>query len=313
MSRSEALAVVGSVLRAGGLTMFTSAAVILGILVLAYNGELVLLKGGTLNNTQWLPFASTLIGVSLYAMSTAMTYRDKWQLRYLPDYWYRAAQAVVYLYIILAIMGQTGLGVTPDAAPQPSPGPSATAPVQNPPVDAPPPASTVVPASLAPTPPTQTPEPEKDPPKPPSSPDFSHWPPNLIGLMVGLFILHVEKAMEGFGQRFEEALTALLGRSLTARTTREKQIERLRDEQRFVEIQRQAELLASQLRSPGAREAIQRRLAAVAEIVRTGSSEELRGEVEKLSWEFEQIKVALREDSQTVAEILGGARRSKKG
>jgi len=262
MSRQEMLAVTGSVLKAGGVTLWASTAVTLGILALAYQEQLLLLKKG---QSQWLPFASALIGVSLYFMSTAKTYRDNWQLRYLPDYCYRAAQAVVYVYIVLAIMGQEGWGL-------------ADGPPQVPPI-----------------------------------PDFSHWPPNLIGLVVGLFILHVEKAVEGFGQRFEEALTAVLGRSLTARTSREKQIARLRDEQTFSEIERQAELLASQLRSPGAREAIQRRLATVGALVRTGSPEELRQEVEKLSWEFEQIKVALREDSQTVAEILGGARRLRRG
>jgi len=36
--------------------------------------------------------------------------------------------------------------------------------------------------------------------------EFAAWPPNLVGLLVGLFIEQVETAMQGVGRRFEAAI-----------------------------------------------------------------------------------------------------------
>jgi hypothetical protein len=291
--------------------MLSSILIVGAILWFSYNGTLLLLDKG---KDQWLPFASALIGVSLYSMSTAKTFRNGWDLRYLPDYCYRVAQSVVYLYIILAIMGQLGWGVQPEAPQAERDAGSAETKRSE---VTPKPASDAAPdpslsTATSPPPPTtmSSPPPQNGENRSPQQqasgvPDFTRWPPNLIGLLVGLFILHVEKAMEGFGQRFEEALTAVLGRSLLAKTTRERQIAQIRDEQKFLDIQRQSELIASQVRDPRIREAIQQRLDAVKEKLRDCNPDAANDEVEKLTWDFEHLKVALREEAMTLAEVLG--------
>jgi hypothetical protein len=46
-----------------------------------------------------------------------------------------------------------------------------------------------------------------------STPVVQRVPPNIIGFMVGLYIVRVERAVEGFGDKFEETITTLLPRA----------------------------------------------------------------------------------------------------
>lgn len=321
--RSEAPDQEMSVLKAGGYPLWTALGIVFGTLVLASQG--FGLNGGA---NPLLPFLATLVGVSLYMMGATKSYKEKFRYRYLPDYCYRIAQSVVYTYAVLAIMAQSNLGVTrtdhstdtpASSAPSPNPVAPETASPEGPPSTLP-----------APTAPPQSPGPTSTPsattsasPTDEASPsgsgsasgkeestvkDFSRWPPNLIGLLIGLFILHVEKAMEGFGERFGEALTAILGRSLEGKTPREKQMDRIRDEKKLEEIRQQAELIASQAPGRAVLEGFQKRLADVTDTVREGEPNAIHDDVVKLAWEFEQLKVALREETSTVAEILGHAK-----
>jgi hypothetical protein len=216
------------------------------MLTLAVSGKLPSLKG----QDQWVPFVSAVVGVILYVMSSAKTRKERFEFRYVPDYCFRAAQAVVYLYVILAILEQTRGQ-------------------QN-------------------------------------GYDFTSWPPVLIGLLVGMFILHVEKAMEGLGQRFEEVLAGLLPRSLASPTSRDKQLEKLRVEQKYREIKTQFEGMASQIPDPALVEQFQGRLSSIARAIREGDDAGTREEVDQLAPQFEQLKIGLREEAMTVAEILGG-------
>jgi hypothetical protein len=197
-------------------------------------------------SSQWTPFIFTIIGVTLYIMMSAKQRRERFDLKYLPDYCFRYAQAVIYLYVIMSIIAQTK---------------------------------------------TET-------------YDFESWPPNLIGLFVGMFILHVEKAMEGLGQRFEEALAAILPRALTAKTSREKQLEKMRSEQKFKEIKFQSEMLASQIDDPGLKDNWQARLARVEATIRDGDREGIEDAVHGLAWDYESLKRSVREETATVDEIL---------
>jgi hypothetical protein len=226
----------------GRATIGISAVIVVGVFVLAAADRLVLLQGAT---SPWTPFAAALIGVSLYVMASVRKRRDRFDAKFLPDYAFRAAQAIVYVYVILAI------GVQSDK-------------VTN----------------------------------------LSAWPPNVIGLFVGMFILHVEKAMEGLGQRFEEVLTGLLPRSLAAQTSREKQTAQLSAEMKFRDIQKQSELLASQMRSSSLYSALQTRLKEVEGTIRDGDPDAIQDAVSALAGVFERIKVDQRVEARTVEEVL---------
>lgn len=232
-------------------TITASAVIVVAVVGFAVLERLPTLQG---SKDQWTPFVFALIGVALYVMSSAKSRRERFDVRYVPDYCYRAAQAVVYLYLIMAIIAQAG---------------------------------------------------------PTEGYEFTNWPPNLIGLMVGMFILHVEKAVEGLGQRFEEVLAGFLPRSLVAKTSREKQLEQLRSEQKFQSIKAQSELLASQIRDPALRAEVPKRLAEAERAIRDGDLDSIEDAVNSLAWDYEQLKVGLREEEMTLAEVLSLARRGR--
>lgn len=308
-----------SFMQAAGVPLWIAVVVVLGTMALAWNGmglDDEYSTGFALDRL--MPFLATLVGVSLYMMGVTKTHKERFDYRYLPDYCYRIAQSVVYTYVVLAIMAQVDVGVVADTAPHAEQS-SVTATPSPTPTPTPTPTATTLGATSTPTPSpsttptvTQSPAPTtsetdsgSDTTNPKTDKDFSRWPPVLVGLMIGLFILHVEKAMEGFGERFGEALSALLGRSLEGRTPREKQMDRIRDEKKLEEIRQQAELMASQAPGRAVLVGFQKRIAEVTGICRDGEANAIHDAVTKLAWEFEQIKVALREETTTVAEILG--------
>ncbi len=234
---------------AGKVTVFLSLLVVGAVFWFAARDSLPVLAG----QEEWLPFLSALVGVTLYVMSEARTRRDRFEAKFIPDYFYRMAQAMVYLYVILSVY-----------------------------------------TSLQ----DQT-------------YDLTRWGPNVTGLLVGMFILHVEKAMEGFGQRFEEVLAGVLPRSLTAKTSREKQMDLLRADHKFQDIQSQAATLSALVPDPGIRAKLLERLSKVKSRIEEGKETDLKGiqdEVEALAWEFEQLKIAARHEEVTMSELLAKLR-----
>lgn len=227
-------------------TIILSVIIILSTLVLAIFGKLPIL--GDADN-QWIPFVFTLMGVAIYIMTSARIHRENFELRYLPDYFFRGAQAVIYLYVIMSIIAQSS-------------------------------------------------EQEN------AAYNFKNWKPNLVGLLVGMFIPHVEKAMEGLGQRFEEILAGILPRSLTAKTSREKQLDQLRLEQKFQDIKMQSEGLISQMRDPGLSSTLMERLQDVTKTIKDGDMDIVQEKVSQLSWDFEKIKQSMREEELTVQDVI---------
>lgn len=59
-------------------------------------------------------------------------------------------------------------------------------------------------------------------------PSVNQVPPLIIGFLVGLFVTRVERAMEGLGDKFEEALTAILPRATQYVSAEEKKRQQLR-------------------------------------------------------------------------------------
>jgi hypothetical protein len=201
---------------------------------------------------QLVPFVSALVGVSFYVLHNVRKRRDRFDLYYAPDYAFRAAQAVVYLYAILAIFDY--LRYAPGTRPEG---------------------------------------------------ELLRWPPNLIGLFVGMYILHVERAMEGLGYRFEEVLTAILGRSLALPTRREKDIALVQAEGRFRDIRQQAELMAAEAGPPALAEGFKERFRRVSDAIAERDHDAAVKEVAELSLDFEMTKQAVRREALTVRKVLG--------
>lgn len=250
-SRLETPQGIGEIDQAGWATIVVALVIVAAAFVLASLGKLPMLgEDGARAQAQALPLVFAVVGVLLYVMASAKTRRSRFDLKYLPDYCFRAAQAVVYLYVIMAITAQS----------------------------------------------TDLQQ------------GFASWPPNLVGLLVGMFILHVEKAMEGLGQRFEELLAALLPRALTARTARDKQLVQLDAKRKYDEMRTQSELLSTQIDDPAMKAGLQQRLTEVGQVIRDGDVDGMQEAVNALAWEFEEMKRALREEHLTVGEILAAGR-----
>jgi hypothetical protein len=220
------------------------ALVVVGLLLAGFNK-----LPGIPPEGQGVPFISTLVGVTFYILYNVRKRRDRFDLKYVPDYTFRAAQAVVYLYAILAMFDFLRSRDEKDALLQ--------------------------------------------------------WPPNLIGLFVGMYILHVERAMEGLGYRFEEVLTSVLGRSLSLPTRREKDIQLVQAEGRFREIQKQAELMAAEGGAPALVEGFKERFRQVSDAIDERDHDATVKEVTELALDFERTKQELRREARTVSRVLG--------
>jgi hypothetical protein len=76
-------------------------------------------------------------------------------------------------------------------------------------------------------------------------------------------------------------------------------------EMKFRDIQKQSELLASQMRSSKLYAAFQDRLSEVERIIRDGDADSIQDAVNALAGVFERIKVDQRVEARTVEEIIG--------
>ncbi len=80
-----------------------SLAIVATIVALAVAAELPALSD---SRHQWTPFVFTYLGVTLYMLQKAKRHRAEFDARYLPDYCYRAAQAAVYLYVVMTLIAR---------------------------------------------------------------------------------------------------------------------------------------------------------------------------------------------------------------
>lgn len=219
--------------------------VVLGLLLAWFNQLPGLPRDG-----QVVPLISSLVGVTFYLLYNVRKRRGRFDLAYLPDYLFRAAQAVVYVYAILAMFDY--LRSEGEAAGQ----------------------------------------------------ALLRWPPNLIGLFVGMYILHVERAMESLGYRFEEALTGVLGRSLSLATRREKDIQFVQAEGRLREMQKQAELMAAETGPSALVEGLKQRFRQASDAIAERDDDSAVKEIAELSLDFERTKRELRREARTVSRVL---------
>jgi hypothetical protein len=131
-------------------------------------------------------------------------------------------------------------------------------------------------------------------------------PPNIIGFLVGLFILRVEKAMEGFGVKLEEILMSILPRSLAAVSAEEKRRQHLRTYYRLDEITQQYEAIRAEIDDPGAKERFDLELDRAREAVDGDDPDKARREVQAAARGLDEMKRASKEVLVPLSDLIGG-------
>lgn len=129
--------------------------------------------------------------------------------------------------------------------------------------------------------------------------------PNILGFLVGLFILRVERAMDGLGEKFEELLFAILPRAAGYRLVEERRRSQVRATYRLADIDAQWETLRGQISDQGAKDTFDEALR-IANSVASGSDPDTAREaIQELSRVFEDVKATAGDVVIPVEELLG--------
>ena len=139
--------------------------------------------------------------------------------------------------------------------------------------------------------------------------DFS---PNILGFLVGLFILRVERAMEGLGDKFEEALTAVLPRATQYVSAEERRRRQLKMVYKVDDITTQYDVLRGQLADRAARDKFDRLLDEAQSAVVGEDPEKLKASIDRLTREFDDIKKSASEILVPLEDLLGQTGKEKK-
>lgn len=121
--------------------------------------------------------------------------------------------------------------------------------------------------------------------------------PHLLGFLVGLYIIRMERVMASFGERLEDILSTALPQSLDYEPPGARARRRLRTTVKLDDVVTQWEALRPQVDHPGARERIDELIAEVQKAGRAGEQEKAQALASQLFGYFEEIK-------RTAGEVL---------
>ena len=128
--------------------------------------------------------------------------------------------------------------------------------------------------------------------------------PNILGFLVGLFILRVERAMEGLGDKFEEALTAILPRATQYVSAEERRRQQLKMVYKVDDIATQYDVLRSQLDDRAARDRFDQVLDEAQGAVGGEDPEKTKAAINKLIREFDDVKKSAGEVLVPIEDLL---------
>lgn len=137
-----------------------------------------------------------------------------------------------------------------------------------------------------------------------SSVQSTEVPPNIIGFLVGFFILRVERAMESLGEKFEEALMSILPRSVTYMTVQERRRQALRNTYRLEDVMTQYQALRPMIENEAVRQDLDKKLARATEAAAGEDPQESDKWIGTLVREFEDVKQGLNESIVPLDELL---------
>ena len=121
--------------------------------------------------------------------------------------------------------------------------------------------------------------------------DSTSLPPNILGLLVGIFILRVERSIEAMGEKFEEVLNTVLpgAISLSGPQKRETQAKAASDVR---DLEAQWHLLRSRVPDLGARDKINASLEAARKVTEGRDSGKARTAATELSRLFDDVRAS---------------------
>ena len=130
------------------------------------------------------------------------------------------------------------------------------------------------------------------------------FPPNIIGFLVGFFILRVERAMEGLGDKFEEARSAILPRAMMHVSAEEKRRQQVKLVYKVDDIATQYDVLRSQLDDRAARDHFDKTLDDAQKALTGEDPEQLKKTVNQLFREFDDVKKSAGEVLVPIEDLL---------
>lgn len=129
--------------------------------------------------------------------------------------------------------------------------------------------------------------------------------PNALGFLVGLFILRVERAMDGLGDKFEELLFAILPRAARYTVVEERKRAQLRAGCRLGEIATQWDVIRTQIGDEGAKAMFDAELGGALEEASGADPEKARVAANRIGRMFDEMKLAAGEVLVPVEELVG--------
>jgi hypothetical protein len=130
--------------------------------------------------------------------------------------------------------------------------------------------------------------------------------PNILGLFVGMFILRVERAMEGLGDKFEETLMVILPRAAQYVSAEERRRQQLRTVYRIDDITTQYASLRPLIDDPAARDKIDQ-LVHDAEAALGGEDpDKVKETHDALVRHFEEVRRSVGETLVPIEALIGG-------
>ena len=114
-------------------------------------------------------------------------------------------------------------------------------------------------------------------------------PPNILGLLVGLFILRVERSIEAMGEKFEEVLSTILPGAISLSGPEKRQVH-LKAASDVRDLETQWQLLRSRIPDLGARDKIDAALEAARKVTGGRDSGKARTAATELFRLFDDVK-----------------------
>lgn len=128
--------------------------------------------------------------------------------------------------------------------------------------------------------------------------------PNVLGFLVGLFILRVERAMDGLGDKFEELLFALLPRAARYTVLEERKRQQVRAGYRLTDVATQWDVIRAQIGDEGAKASFDRELTEALELASSSDPEKARRAADRIGRMFEEMKLGAGEILVPVEELI---------
>lgn len=129
--------------------------------------------------------------------------------------------------------------------------------------------------------------------------------PNILGFLVGFFILRVERAMDGLGDKFEEMLFAVLPRAARYTVVEERKRQQVRAGYKLTDIATQWDVLSTQVGNEAAKEDFEVRLKSALNLAAGADPEKARHAADEVSRMFERLKAEAGEILIPVDELVG--------